>query len=94
MNQANINNFGTVVANGCMVAAVELLRAQGRDMKSVDLDALVIALKSEAKVALTTILDDGKVLLDAHRSAWLETLVRTECVEAAKRAVASLPEKR
>lgn len=83
-------NLGTVMAEGAMKASVEILRAQNRDLASVDVDALVLALKREVKAALTTVLDDGKVLMDAGRSGWLDALVKAEIVGAAQRAVATV----
>lgn len=85
-----MTDLATVMVNGAMRAAVEILRAQGRDLASIDIDALVDALKREVKVALAAVLDDGRALIDAGRSAWLETLVKTETVAAAQRAVAAV----
>lgn len=83
-------NLGTAVAEGTMVAAVAILKSRGVTLARLDMTALVDALRREAKVALTNVLDDGKALLDAGRSAWLSTLLATECTEAARRALASL----
>jgi len=83
----NGQNLGNVVAEATMAAAAEILRQRGRKLDDTELDSLIKVLRAEAKAALSRILDDGKVLLDSGRSLWLETLLRTECVAAAKAAV-------
>jgi hypothetical protein len=79
-------NLGTAIADATMRAAAETIRATGRDPMSVDVDALMVACRREAKAALRTVLDDGKALLDGGRSSWLSTLMATECSAAGRRA--------
>jgi len=83
-------NLGSVVAEGTMQAAADMLHKRGLRVADIDVDALVVSLRTEAKAALGRILDDGKALLDAGRGAWVDTLVKTECLDAARRAVAAV----
>ncbi len=92
-NNTNPEALGTVIAEETMKAAADLLgpATSARVSKDADLlDRLVQALRTEAKLASRRILDDGKVLVDAGRGGWLSSLLRTECREAAKAAVASV----
>jgi hypothetical protein len=86
---ANIDNLGTLIAETAMKAAADLLIQQGR-AKSVDVDALIVALRRESRGAIDRILDQGKTLIDSGNPGWLDAMVRAECFEAAKAAVASL----
>lgn len=79
--------FVTTIANAVMVAAADIIQARGL---TVDLDALVVAMRAEAKAVVLTVLDDGKALVDSGRAGWLDALVRTECTAAARRAVGSV----
>lgn len=83
-------NLGTAVAEATMIAAVELLRSRGTTLAQLNMSALVEALRRESKAAIVRILDDGKTLLDAGRTAWLPTLLAAECTDAARRAIDSL----
>ncbi len=80
-------DLGKAIAETTMAAAADILHRRGQTADDIDLDALVEAIRTEGKAALHRILDDGKALLDSGRSLWLETLMRTECVAAAKAAV-------
>ena len=86
----NIDALGTAIANATMKAAAEMLRAQGKGSKDIDLDKLTEALRSEAKAAAGRILDQGKALLDGGMSGWLNTLMTVECCQAAKNALETL----
>jgi hypothetical protein len=83
-------NLGSVVADATMRAAVDMIHAQGNGLEDINSEALVVALRREAKAALSTIIDEGKALLDSGFGGWTETLIRTECVAAAQRAVSSI----
>lgn len=83
----SVDLLGSKIAQCTMVAAAEMVRQQGL---TVDVDALCAALRREALVASDTIMSDGKALLDAGQGGWLESLLKVECVEAAKRALAGM----
>ena len=83
-------NLGSLVADTTMKAAVDMIHARGMKVDDLDTEALVVNLRTEAKVALGNILDDGKVLLDSGRAGWLDALVKAECMDAAERVVAGL----
>lgn len=89
MDNQRIDNLGTAIAEATMVAAIEILHSLGKT-DSVDLDALIVELRIEAKVASSAILADGKALLAAGRSPWLGEMFKAETVAAARRAVATV----
>ena len=86
----NNTNLGTVIADTTLKAAAETIRATGRDPMGVDVDALMVACRREAKVALNAIMSDGKALIDGGRASWLNTLLITECTAAGQRAAADV----
>jgi len=83
----NVDNLGTVIANATMLAASEILKSKGRSADDVAMDKLIDELRTQAKAAASRILDQGKVLLDSGRTGWLDTLLKVECAEAARKAV-------
>lgn len=80
-------NLGTVIAEAVMVAAVEIARAQGVVIDDSNMDRLIVAMRREAKVAVNSMLDQGKGLIDGGMSGWLNELLKVECASAARRAV-------
>ena len=78
-------NLGSLVAEGTMRAAAELVRE-----KEIDLEELCVSLRFHAKKALDRILDQGKTLLDSGNPGWLESMVKVECIEAARAAIAEV----
>lgn len=84
------NDLGTITAHATMAAAVEILRQRQVDpMHGVDIDALCVALRREAKVALGVILENAPGAIGLGEM-WCRELVKVESVAAARRAVESL----
>jgi hypothetical protein len=83
---ANRSDLGSVIADATMRAAANILERRGA-LKTVDVDALCVALRKYTLAALDRVLDQGKALLDGGQAGWIEQLVRVECVDAARLAV-------
>lgn len=87
LNHTPKGNLGSVIAEGVMRAAAEILRERGMSTSDVDVVKMCEALRREAKAALPRIIEQGKDLLGTGGSGWLEKMVAVECVEAARIAV-------
>ena len=83
-------NIGTIVAEGTMKAATEILCARGLSTKDIDVDRLVLALRREAKIAVKAVVADAKDALDTVGAAWAHELINAECVDAARRATSEV----
>ena len=82
-------DLGTLIATGVKTAAVHILQERGIRGDVVDAEKLSRLLRAEGPALVTRILDQGKALLDGGQSGWLETLVKVECVDSARRVVDS-----
>lgn len=93
MENTAIDSLGTLLADTSMRAAAEILHKRGKTAVDIDVDKLCAALRVETKAAADRILARGRALTNGGYSGWLMTLVKAECAEAAKAAVAVvLPE--
>lgn len=79
-----MTNLGTIIANGTMQAFA--LHARGKNIKVTD--EVVDALRTEAKAALTSILDMGDALADMGE-AMIRHAINVECNAAAARVIAA-----
>ena len=85
MNNAQINQIGTLFADATMKAAAATIN--GQKLTDAQIDALVVSMRREAKAALHRFLNDGNKLIACGRQGWLGAAASTACAEAGRRAV-------
>jgi hypothetical protein len=90
MNSRNIDTLGSALAEAMMQAAAAEIRSRGLTADSIDLDAVVVAIRAESKGLIDRILDSGRALVETGNRGWLGTLAQTECVAAGRAAVAAV----
>ncbi len=90
----------TVLCEGTIKAAGIILQQQGvaqpSKMATAELEKLTAAIRETLKAELPRIMDEWKTVLESHTgSAWLQEVVKAQCVELATMALAAcgLPEK-
>jgi hypothetical protein len=85
---AAADKLGEMVAKGTMYALGNHITTQQWDaMTEARQENLLELVRREAKAAAEVVFKDGAELLAAGRTAWLKTLVNTECNAAARRAI-------
>ena len=79
-------SLATIIADGTMAAFV--LHLNGRDIDVTD--KVVDALRTEAKIALASIIECGEDLAGMG-NAMIRRMINVECNAAAARVIAALP---
>lgn len=95
MKTTAVDSFGTMAADLIMRGAIESLGSRARTLSSAQLDALVVAMRAEARTSLDGALADAKAALDCGmRQAAEATFAASMKLAGIRAAKAALPEVR